>query len=154
MKRLLSALGAVVAVSTATVMVTPAAPALACGNAVIESMPLIDSFTGQASWNYGYVQLWYDYCNGDNWGRTVAGSKLDATLIVSMVYNTNRNTNINHSTPPSATSGTIYSPSYAAGAYGVVYIADSNDSYYAEADQSGANCAQDYNGNQDDPCPR
>jgi hypothetical protein len=38
---------------------------------VVQSVPLYDDYTGQYSWNYGYLQLWWsDHCQ-TNWGRVV-----------------------------------------------------------------------------------
>src|SRR5215469_14610375 len=87
LSRRLAAAGAFVLLSTSVVTITTADPAAACGSGVIVSMPLINFNTGQSSWNYGYVQLWYNYCNGDNWGRTVSLLS-HTTYIDSAVYNT------------------------------------------------------------------
>jgi hypothetical protein len=55
-------------------------PAYSPSSYVVLSMPLINFNTGVASWNYGYVQLWYDPVAGRNWARTV--SKLPGTTEV------------------------------------------------------------------------
>jgi hypothetical protein len=133
---------ATAATANATVS-RPAARAMpACtGNSVIVSMPLINSRTGNSSRNNGYVQLWYNYCSGNNWGRTV--SNLSGTTYVdSIVYN-----NVPSTTGWSTSSGTsvvsdqLYSPDNPAGAFGDVVA--NGVVYYAESDQSGANCEQD-----------
>ena len=133
----------------ATASARSAKPAIACGNGVVVSMPLKNTSTGQSSWNYGYVQLWYDYCTGYNWGRTV--SLLGGTTYIdSIVYNT-AHTHSPWSTGKGTviTSGQIYSPSNPAGAFGDVVAG--GVFYYAESDQAGANCQQD--GNNGWPCP-
>ena len=38
---------------------------------VVSSAPLYSSATEESSWNYGYVQLWYDPDAGRNWARVV-----------------------------------------------------------------------------------
>jgi hypothetical protein len=133
--------------SSVTVTTASAAPASACtGNSVIVSMPLIDYFTGQADWKNGYVQLWYNYCTGENWGRTVSELP-NTTLVTSWVYNNVPSagaTGYTRVPPWTAASGQLESPSNPAGAFGQVYIANSNDFYYAESDQAGASCEQDY----------
>lgn len=143
LSRRLSAVGTALLLSASLMTVTSAAHATTCGSAVIVSMPLINNNTGQSSWNYGYVQLWYNYCTGNNWGRTVS-LQSNTTYIDSAVYNTA------HARSPWAvgsgttiTSAQIYSPNNAAGAYGDVVAG--NVIYYAESDQAGANCAQDLN---------
>lgn len=138
----------VVFLSAAPMTVLSAVPASACtGDSVIVSMPLINAFTGHSSWNYGYVQLWYNYCTGQNWGRTVSEVS-NTSEVVSDVYNNIKSTSSGYTQrqPWVVTSGHIVSPNNPAGAFGEVFIANSNDFYYAESDQSGANCEQDFMG--------
>lgn len=47
------------------------AQAYSSSSYVVSSMPLYSSATQQSSWNYGYVQLWYDPVAGRNWARVV-----------------------------------------------------------------------------------
>lgn len=142
------------ALLSALVMTGPAASASttkaavpACGSGVVVSMPLVNQNTGYSSWNYGYVQLWYNYCTGYNWGRTVSllGGQ---TYIDSIVYNNQQITpgwTESWSSTSAITSGSIYSPNNPAGAAGDVLA--NGVWYYAEADQGGVNCAYDvYNG--------
>lgn len=140
---LLSAL-AVTGPAASASTVKAAAPA--CGSGVVVSMPLTDLSTGYSSWSYGYVQLWYNYCTGYNWGRTVSllGGQ---TYIDSIVYNNVSNDSpwdVSPSSTPTLTSLSIYSPDNPAGAAGDVLAG--NVLYYAEADQSGANCSADAGG--------
>jgi len=47
-------------------------PSGCSGNYVVGSAPLTDESTGVASWNYGYVQLWYSNSCAENWTRVVS----------------------------------------------------------------------------------
>ena len=47
------------------------AEAYSADSYVVSSMPLYSSATATSSWNYGYVQLWYDPDAGRNWSRVV-----------------------------------------------------------------------------------
>jgi hypothetical protein len=66
----------VVAAAVSILLIGTSAPATAAvvhpdSSYVVASMPLINETTGQSSYNYGYVQLWYDTATGDNWARMV-----------------------------------------------------------------------------------
>jgi len=133
--------------------IAPATAAEACrGPIVLNSMPLISTANGQSSFSWGYVQLWWNDCNGTNYGRVVshlAGTSRE----VDFVYN--------NASPPATNQGfmnfsssdhdpyayqgpAIYSPNNAAGTFGEVFVGTNNIFYYAETDQSGANCQADY----------
>lgn len=141
-------LSAVSCFAVADTRAAAAAPACS-GNAVIVSMPLINSNTGQSSWNNGYVQLWYNGCSGNNWARVV--SQLSGTTLIDAdVYNTDHVSSgwaHGYPNPNPLTSGQIHSPVKNAGAFGDVIA--NGVAYYAESDQAGANCSTDvFNGTQ------
>lgn len=77
------AIGAALLASTTVIamagIITPTAasaasdsPSGCSSNYVVGSAPLTDESTGVASWNYGYVQLWYSNSCEENWARVVS----------------------------------------------------------------------------------
>lgn len=141
-----AALLASVVLAAASMETLPAAAATAepacIGNSVIVSMPLINAATKVSSWNYGYVQLWYNDCTGDNWGRVVSLVGTAQNVSVDTYNNIPRWTGFDSCGEATVcTSTDIYSPNNPAGAFGVVQIG--NATYYAESDQAGANCSVD-----------
>lgn len=82
-RRRRGAIGAALLASTSVIamagIITPAAasaasdsPSGCSGNYVVGSAPLTNQSTGVASWNYGYVQLWYSNSCEENWARVVS----------------------------------------------------------------------------------
>lgn len=129
--------------SIAPAQASAAAVKPACvGDSVIVSMPLINENTGISDWSYGYVQLWYNYCTGNNWARIVSGLGVtfDMTLIA---YNNASKYSGWYGCGDSTecTSGPVYSPNNPAGAFGAMSV--NGVYYYAESDQPGANCTND-----------
>jgi hypothetical protein len=53
---------------------------------VVTSAPLIDDNTGVASWNYGYVQLWWSQTCKTNWARVVVNGSGPWTAVQPIVY--------------------------------------------------------------------
>ncbi len=123
--------------------VAPATAAQACrGPIVLNSLPLISTANGQSSYSWGYVQLWWNDCNGTNYGRTV--SLLSGTSkVTNFVYNSAGLQEGGASTSTTYQSLPITSPNNPAGTWGDVFIGNSNIFYYAEVDQSGADCETD-----------
>jgi len=113
----------------------------ACSDSyVVASTPLVEN--GNSSWNYGYLQLWYDGCTGDNWGRLV--SLVGSGNAEVSVYNTNRAGTDHCASVTIVTSGSIYSPNYNAGTQAEIYVGSAL--YSATVNQSGANFSDDYPG--------
>lgn len=136
-----AALSITVVAATATTSAAASASLACTGDSVIVSMPLKNAATGQSNWSWGYVQLWYNYCTSRNWGRIVSLLPHSGPETV-IVYNNA----LSHSPWASAsgtilTSASIPSPNNPAGAFGLIETAGGN--YYAESDQSGANCTAD-----------
>src|SRR5215472_7900614 len=76
-KRLAGPLAAVAACAAAVIPfaadsgTATAAVASPPGSYVVASVPLRNDATGVASWDYGYVQLWYSTSTASNWARVV-----------------------------------------------------------------------------------
>lgn len=137
--------------ATSTVLVTALAPAAlvvpdanaatarpACSDSyVVASTPLYNNSTHVSSWNYGYLQLWYDGCTGNNWGRLVSLVGSGPNDVV--VYNPKGANNDGGGCDTNlsiVTTGTIHSPNDPAGTYGEIAVG--NTTYTAETDQDGA----------------
>ncbi|MFD5435073.1 hypothetical protein ACFWJ4_23360 [Kitasatospora sp. NPDC127067] len=120
---------------------TPTSAATACGNSVVVSVPLKNTATGQASWDFGYVQLWYDSCSGNNWARVVS-LRPETGWEMTGVYNAKNAFNgLKCAATPILTSGTIHSPADNAGAWARVF-ANGDEVYEAEANQAGVSASR------------
>lgn len=119
---------------------------------VILSAPLRNASTGVASWNYGYVQLWFSYTCGTNWTRLVANMRVQemSAGVASTAPPPNDGAYAacapmagacTTSVPAVLVTGLIYSPNDPASSIGQIYGINSDGSltcYQASVMQSGA----------------
>jgi len=154
LKRLIPFYIAAMLMSAFALTIAPATAAQAScrGAYVLNSLPLTSTATGQSSWGWGYVQLWYNDCTGKNYGRVVsnlAGTTSETILIYNDAMPPQWNSggasySGTEQTPVAYQGPFLPSPNNAAGTVGEVDVNHANTFYYAEVDQSGASCASDF----------